>query len=183
MAQADTIRAIINKKSVRAPFTGRLGIRLVNLGQVLNEGEPIVSLQSLDPIFVNFSLPQQQLVQVEPFLSVLVTQPTRCPVRRLPQCTTAINPQVDAATRNIRVQATVDRPPRAAPAGKVRHRDRGSARQARSARHSGHLLYSMALQRFAVRRARTKKKQTTADRLGKDRAPTGVRAAPESDTR
>jgi membrane fusion protein (multidrug efflux system) len=62
-AQLDTIRSAISKKTIRAPFAGRLGIRLVNLGQTLNEGDEIVSLQSLDPIFANFSLPQQQLAQ------------------------------------------------------------------------------------------------------------------------
>ena len=66
IAQADTIRAAIAKKTIRAPFAGRLGIRQVNLGQVINEGQPIVSLQSLDPIFVDFSLPQQQLPQLKP---------------------------------------------------------------------------------------------------------------------
>ncbi|MDZ7582059.1 MAG: efflux RND transporter periplasmic adaptor subunit [Deltaproteobacteria bacterium] len=108
-AQADTIRATIKKKTIRAPFAGRLGIRLVNVGQVLKEGEPIVSLQSIDPIFVNFSLPQQQLVQVEPGLSVRVTTDA-LPGQALEGIITAINPQVDAATRNIRMQATMTNP-------------------------------------------------------------------------
>ncbi|MCU0602554.1 MAG: efflux RND transporter periplasmic adaptor subunit, partial [Desulfobacterales bacterium] len=73
VAQADNIRASIAKKTIRAPFAGRLGIRLVNLGQVINEGEAIVSLQSLDPIYVNFSLPQQQLPSIKPGLAVRVT--------------------------------------------------------------------------------------------------------------
>ncbi len=64
-AQDDYLRAIIGKKTIRAPFSGRLGIRLVNLGQMLHEGDPIVSLQSLDPVFVNFLLPQQQLGQIQ----------------------------------------------------------------------------------------------------------------------
>jgi membrane fusion protein, multidrug efflux system len=108
-AQADTIRATIKKKTIRAPFAGRLGIRLVNVGQVLKEGEPIVSLQSIDPIFVNFSLPQQQLAQVEPGLSVRVTADA-LPGQALEGKITAINPQVDAATRNIRMQATMTNP-------------------------------------------------------------------------
>jgi membrane fusion protein (multidrug efflux system) len=66
-AQVDNIRAVIAKKTIRAPFSGRLGIRQVNLGQTLNEGDEIVSLQSLDPIYVNFLLPQQRLAQVYPF--------------------------------------------------------------------------------------------------------------------
>ena len=55
LAQADNIRAVIAKKTIRAPFAGRLGIRQINLGQVINDGQAIVTLQSLDPIYVNFS--------------------------------------------------------------------------------------------------------------------------------
>ena len=105
-AQIDGIRASIRKKSIRAPFAGSLGIRLVNLGQILNEGEPIVSLQKIDPIFVNFSLPQQQLAQVKPGLKVRVTNDA-LPGQPIEGEITAISPEVDAATRNIRVQATV----------------------------------------------------------------------------
>jgi membrane fusion protein (multidrug efflux system) len=105
MAQADNIRTIIAKKTIRAPFAGRLGIRLVNLGQVLNEGQAIVSLQSLDPIFVDFLLPQQELSKILPGLKVRVT--TDAPGQVIEGTITAINPQVDAATRNIRIQATV----------------------------------------------------------------------------
>jgi len=108
-AQADNIRAMIAKKSIRAPFAGRLGIRLVNLGQVLNEGQPIVSLQSLDPIFVDFALPQQQLPLVQPGLRVRVSTDA-LPGKTVEGRITAINPQVDAATRNLRVQATVANP-------------------------------------------------------------------------
>jgi membrane fusion protein (multidrug efflux system) len=108
-AQVDTIRSAISKKTIRAPFAGRLGIRLVNLGQILNEGEAIVSLQSLDPIFVNFSLPQQQLAQIQPGFTVRVTTDV-LPGRTIEGKITAINPAVDAATRNIQVQATVTNP-------------------------------------------------------------------------
>ncbi len=108
-AQLDTIRSAISKKTIRAPFSGRLGIRLVNQGQILNEGDAIVSLQSLDPIFVNFSLPQQQLAQVRTGLSVRVTTDV-LPGRVIEGKITAINPAVDAATRNIRVQATAANP-------------------------------------------------------------------------
>lgn len=105
-AQADNIRAAIKKKTIRAPFDGRLGIRLVNVGQVLKEGDAIVSLQSIDPIFVNFSLPQQQLAQVNSGLVVQVTTDA-LPGKVVAGKITAINPQVDAATRNIQMQATV----------------------------------------------------------------------------
>ena len=106
VAQADAIRAAIAKKNIRAPFAGHLGIRLVNLGQILNEGEPIVSLQSIDPIFVNFSLPQQQLAQVQTDLTVRVKSDA-LPGQVIEGRITAISPEVDAATRNIRIQATM----------------------------------------------------------------------------
>jgi membrane fusion protein (multidrug efflux system) len=106
VAQVDNLRAIIAKKTIRAPFAGRLGIRQVNLGQILSEGQPIVSLQALDPIYVNFRLPQQHLAQVQPGLTVQMTA-DMLPDRVIEGKITAINPQVDAATRNIEIQATV----------------------------------------------------------------------------
>ena len=109
VAQADNIRAVIAKKTIRAPFSGRLGIRQVNLGQTLNEGDEIVSLQSLDPIYVNFLLPQQRLAQVYPDLDIRLTTDA-FPGQVISGNITAINPQVDAATRNIRIQATVENP-------------------------------------------------------------------------
>lgn len=109
VAQADAIRAVIAKKHIRAPFAGRLGIRLVNLGQVLKEGEPVVTLQALDPIFVNFQLPQQDLTRLQIGLPVKLTADTLADQGIEGQITT-INPEVDSATRNIRVQATVKNP-------------------------------------------------------------------------
>jgi len=109
VAQADGIRAVIAKKTIRAPFAGRLGIRLVNLGEVLKEGQAIVSLQALDPIYVNFLLPQQQLAQVQRGLIVRVTTDA-APGQVIEGKVTAINPEVDAATRNIRIQATIANP-------------------------------------------------------------------------
>ncbi|MGD9384382.1 MAG: efflux RND transporter periplasmic adaptor subunit [Desulfobacterales bacterium] len=109
LAQADNIRAVIAKKTIRAPFAGRLGIRLVNLGQTLNEGDEIVSLQSLDPIYVNFLLPQQRLAQVYPGLAIRLTNDA-FPIQVISGKITAISPQVDATTRNIRMQATVENP-------------------------------------------------------------------------
>jgi membrane fusion protein (multidrug efflux system) len=106
MAQSNNIRAAIGKKTIRAPFAGRLGVRMVNLGQILNEGDAIVSLQSLDPIFVNFLLPQQQLAQIQPGLTVRLTTDV-LPGEAIEGEVTAINPEVDSATRNIRIQATV----------------------------------------------------------------------------
>jgi membrane fusion protein (multidrug efflux system) len=106
VAQSDNIRATIAKKTIRASFAGRLGIRLVNVGQMLNPGDAIVSLQSLDPIFVEFLLPQQQLAQVQAGLPVRVVTDA-LPGQVIDGKITAINPQVDSATRNIRIQATI----------------------------------------------------------------------------
>jgi len=106
VAQADNMRALIAKKTIRAPFDGVLGIRLVNLGQILSAGEAIVSLQALDPIFVNFSLPQQQLARISTGLTVRV-KTDALPDQVIEGTITAINPQVETATRNIMVQATV----------------------------------------------------------------------------
>ncbi|MGB2928497.1 MAG: efflux RND transporter periplasmic adaptor subunit [Desulfobacterales bacterium] len=108
-AQVDNIRAVIGKKTIRAPFAGRLGIRQVNLGQTLNEGDEIVSLQALDPIYVNFLLPQQRLAQVHPGFAIRLTTDA-FPGQVISGKITAINPQVDVDTRNIRIQATVENP-------------------------------------------------------------------------
>lgn len=108
-AQADTIRATIGKKTIRAPFAGRIGIRQVDLGQMLSEGQTIVSLQKLDPIYVNFLLPQQQLDKLRRDLPVRVTSDAS-PGQTIEGRITAINPEVDSATRNIRIQATLANP-------------------------------------------------------------------------
>lgn len=105
-AQVEAIRATIQKKTIRAPFDGRLGLRLVNLGQTLEAGQSIVSLQSMDPIFVNFQLPQQELFKISPGLAVKLTS-NALPGQAIAGTITAINPEVDSTTRNIRVQATV----------------------------------------------------------------------------
>lgn len=105
-AQADNIRAVIAKKTIRAPFAGRLGLRLVNLGQILKDGEPIATLQTLDPIFVNFSLPQQRLSQVAAGHAVRI-QADAAPGRTFEGKISAISPEVDPVTRNVRLQATI----------------------------------------------------------------------------
>jgi len=109
LAAIENIRSVIDKKIIRAPFAGRLGIRLVNLGQNLEGGEPIVSLQAMDPIFVNFLLPQNQIAQIQPDLTVRITTDA-LPGQEILGRITAINPLVEEATRNIRIQATVDNP-------------------------------------------------------------------------
>jgi membrane fusion protein, multidrug efflux system len=108
-AQADNVRTVVGKKTICAPFGGRLGIRQANLGQMLREGDPIVTLQSLDPIFVNFALPQQHLAQLRPGLPVQVTCDA-LPGLTIDGRITTTNPLVDADTRNIQLQATLANP-------------------------------------------------------------------------
>lgn len=107
MAQADSIRTVIAKKTIRAPFPGRLGLRLVNLGQILREGDAISTLQTLDPIFVNFSLPQQHISRLSTSTTVQITVDAAAG-RPFEGRVTAISPQIDPTTRNVRLQATID---------------------------------------------------------------------------
>jgi membrane fusion protein (multidrug efflux system) len=109
VAQADNIRAMIAKKTIRAPFSGSLGVRLINLGQILKAGDPIVSLQALDPIYVDFYLPQQELSLISPGMTVFLDGDSIGP-NTVEGRITAVNPDVDSATRNVRVQATVANP-------------------------------------------------------------------------
>jgi membrane fusion protein (multidrug efflux system) len=104
--EVDTVRAAIAKKTIRAPFAGRLGIRTVNLGQFVNPGDPIVPLQSLDPVYVDFTLPEQQSVKAQRGMAIRV-ETDATPGRPYPGTVTAINPEIDPATRSIKVQATV----------------------------------------------------------------------------
>lgn len=106
VAEVESLKAVIDKKTMRAPFAGRTGIRRVNLGQFLDRGNPIVTLQSLDPIHVDFALPQQRLGEVSVGHAVRVTTDAR-PGVVFAGRVTAISPEVDAATRTIRVQATL----------------------------------------------------------------------------
>lgn len=105
-AQIDNIKAIINKMSIRAPFSGRLGVRLINLGQILKEGEAIVSLQVLDPIFVNFMLPQQELSRIKIGMPIRLSGDVVGTESLVGEITT-INPIVDKVSRNVQVQGTV----------------------------------------------------------------------------
>ncbi len=110
-AEAEIVRlqAVIAKKTIRAPFSGTLGIRQINLGQTLLGGEQIVSLQSLDPIYVNFSLPQQQLKNLTTGQTIRITTDA-LPDSELEGILTAMNPEVDEATRNVKLQATLPNP-------------------------------------------------------------------------
>lgn len=108
-ADVAALRALIAKKQVRAPFDGRVGIRVVNLGQYVGRGAPLMPLQRLDPVYVNFSLPQRHL----PALALgqrLGLQVDAYEGRRFEATVTAVNSEVDPVTRNITVQATVPNP-------------------------------------------------------------------------
>lgn len=109
LAQVDNIKALIAKKTIRAPFAGQLGIRQVNLGQVISDGQAIVDLQNLDPIFVNFYLPQQDIDRIRTGLKARVTTDA-LPGQILTCEITTISPEVDTATRNILVQGILANP-------------------------------------------------------------------------
>jgi membrane fusion protein (multidrug efflux system) len=108
-ARVQEIRAIIDRKTIRAPFSGVLGLRQVNLGQYLSGGQAVVSLQSFDPIYVNFSVPQQETARMLIGRNVRVTLDDP-DAAEFPGRITAINATVDEATRNIQVQATLANP-------------------------------------------------------------------------
>lgn len=105
-ALVEQLKATISKKQLIAPFSGRLGIRDVNLGQFVDNGDKIVSLQALDPIYVDFLLPQQLIAGLS------VGQPLQLltdvyPGREFSGSLTAINSEIDPVTRNIRLQGTL----------------------------------------------------------------------------
>jgi membrane fusion protein (multidrug efflux system) len=105
----DNMRAMIAKKEVRAPFDGQLGIRQVNVGQMINPGQLVVPLQALDPVYVDFALPQQHLAKLSPGLEARV-RTDAVSGREFVGKLTAINPNVDPITRNVQVQATLANP-------------------------------------------------------------------------
>ncbi len=108
-ANADAIRTTIEKKNIRAPFAGRLGIRQINIGQYLDAGKPIVSLQSLTPVYADFSLPQQDLSHLQTGMRVRL-ELDAYPGRQFEGALTTINPDLDASTRAVGLQATFDNP-------------------------------------------------------------------------
>jgi membrane fusion protein (multidrug efflux system) len=109
MAEVASIKATIDKKHVRAPFDGRVGIRLVNVGQYVSRGSPLLPLQKLDPIYVNFSVPQRQLSSLSVGQKVALNVDA-AEAGTFEGAINAINSEVDAATRNVTVQAKVANP-------------------------------------------------------------------------
>jgi membrane fusion protein (multidrug efflux system) len=108
-AKVGEIQATIDRKTIRAPFSGILGIRQINLGQYLAAGQAIVPLQSLNPIYVNFGVPQQQASRVQVGRTVRVTRDD-VPGVQFKGGVTAVDSVVDQTTRNIQVQATLSNP-------------------------------------------------------------------------
>jgi membrane fusion protein (multidrug efflux system) len=105
-AQAAAQAALVEKKVIRAPFDGRLGITTVNPGQYLNTGDKVVTLQELDPVYVDFRLPQEDLAQVHPGLEVRLSLDA-FPGESFSGKITAADPLVDSASRNFQAEATV----------------------------------------------------------------------------
>jgi membrane fusion protein, multidrug efflux system len=108
-SQVHGLAASVAKKSARAPFAGRLGIRQVSLGQYVSEGQPLVSLQSFDPIYVDLSLPQQWLARLSTGQAVQVGSDALGDERMTGMLTT-IDPEVNPTTRNVRLRATLRNP-------------------------------------------------------------------------
>lgn len=108
-AQVEQQAAVVAKKSIRAPFAGRLGITALNPGQYVNAGDKLVTLQTLDPIYVDFTLPQQQLAGLAVGQVVNLAVDT-FPGQSFSGKINAISPKVDAATRNVQIEATIANP-------------------------------------------------------------------------
>jgi membrane fusion protein (multidrug efflux system) len=101
--------ALVAKKTIRAPFRGRLGITTINPGQYLNPGDPIVTLESVDPVYVDFRLPEDNLARVSVGQTVHVTADA-FPGKSFEGKITSIDPLVDSSTRNFQAEATIANP-------------------------------------------------------------------------
>jgi membrane fusion protein (multidrug efflux system) len=108
-AQVAEVKATIDRKTIRAPFSGLLGLRQVNLGQYLSAGQAIVPLQSLDPIYVNFGVPQQDAGQIKLGSTIRIISDD-VKQRAYTGKVTAFDSVVNESTRNVQVQATLSNP-------------------------------------------------------------------------
>ncbi|MES2692094.1 MAG: efflux RND transporter periplasmic adaptor subunit [Verrucomicrobiota bacterium] len=106
LAAVENIKTILAKKRIVAPFSGRLGIRQVNIGQFLNKGDALVTLEAVNPAYVDFALPQQDLPHLKPGLPVRV-RVDAFPDRTFAGKIEAIDPRVSGTTRNVRIRAIV----------------------------------------------------------------------------
>lgn len=109
LAQIEQQKSVIAKKNIRAPFSGRLGISQINPGQYIDVGKAMVTLQALDPIYVDFYIPQPSLVLIQKGQPITLTSDTY-PGEQFTGKITTINPTLDPATRNIQVEATIANP-------------------------------------------------------------------------
>ncbi|MEH2571760.1 efflux RND transporter periplasmic adaptor subunit [Bradyrhizobium sp. AZCC 1708] len=108
-AQVAQQQAVVDYKSIRAPFSGRLGIRRIDLGQYIAPGTTIVTLQQLDPIYIDFYLPQQALASIRVGQTVVAEVDTY-PGHKFTGRILAISPRINEASRNVQVRATFDNP-------------------------------------------------------------------------
>ncbi len=108
-AQVAEQQALLNKKLVRAPFEGRLGIRAVDVGQYVNAGAKLVTLQALDPVYVDFYAPQKSLGKIA-LKQKIILKTDAFQGQEFPGEVSSIDPKVDPATRNVQVRATVRNP-------------------------------------------------------------------------
>ena len=108
-AAVDNMQALIDKKEIHAPFDGVTGIRTVNTGQMVKVGDALISLQTLDHVYVDFSLPQQQMADLKAGLPVKISTDA-IPGREFEGKLTAVNSSIEASTRNVTLQATLDNP-------------------------------------------------------------------------
>ena len=111
LASLEVQRATVDERRIVAPFSGQLGIRRVDLGENVSPGDPVVSLEQLDPIYVDFALPERHFAQVVLGLPITITTGAY-PKRLFPGKITAIDPRVDRASRNFLVQASLQNPER-----------------------------------------------------------------------
>ncbi|HEY6482138.1 MAG TPA: efflux RND transporter periplasmic adaptor subunit [Steroidobacteraceae bacterium] len=105
-AQVAAQAALVAKKAIRAPFDGRLGITTVNPGQYLNTGDKVVTLQALDPLYVDFTLPQEQLARISIGQDITLSSDAY-PGAHFAGKITAMDPRVDPSTRNFQAEATI----------------------------------------------------------------------------
>lgn len=108
-AQVQQQTAIVEKKNLRAPFSGRLGIVTVNPGQYVNPGDKLLTLQTIDPIFVDFTLPQKTIDQLEVGQTIQLTTDAFKGIKFTGKVT-AISPKIDLNTRNVQIEALISNP-------------------------------------------------------------------------
>jgi membrane fusion protein (multidrug efflux system) len=115
-ARVASLAASLGKKTIRAPFAGQLGVKRISVGQYVQPGDELVALQALDRVLVDFWLPQRELQRLRPGLSVRLTSDAD-PGTTFEGRLSAVDPQVDPRTRNVRLQGTFDNPGRRLRAG------------------------------------------------------------------